>query len=184
MIELLNSFQDTLKVVLGAFIAMLGTVVARYLQDRTEKIRKREELLLTAIELTLSSVNYCRSVAYAKKAKGLEAILELETNPGLKLFSIVLVHFPTAFKKTQRMMVIIEDVHELSVNDPEFVKKFMDILFKCSVASDEVLRELNAIGQREKIGVESNLSDDPEIAAPLTPRDSQKNPPADEGNGS
>jgi hypothetical protein len=128
-------------------------------------------------------VYYCRSVAYAKKAKGLEAILELEANPGMKLFPIILVHFPTAFKQTQRMMVIIEDVHELSVNDPEFVKKFTDILFKGSVASDEVLRELNAIGQREKIGVQSNLSDDPEINAPLTPREPTKNPPADDGEG-
>ena len=152
MLDLLNSFQDTLKVMLGAFIAIFGTIIAKYLQDRTEARHQREKLLLSAIELTLLTGQHARSVCYAK-VQGLEKILELEQNPAVQLYAIVLVHFPTAFRNTQALIHCVEDIHGLSVNSPDYGVQSMDKIKRAAGLAQEIVRELNAISEREAIGV-------------------------------
>jgi hypothetical protein len=150
-LDLLNSFQDTLKVVLGAFIGILGSVVAAHLQNWTRKKHQREELLLKSIQLSMHALGYYRAVAYAK-SEDRKTLIELPDNPADQLTAIVLVHFPTAFPLCQKLHAQLQDLHSYPHDSPGAANAYIELGATVANTVTEIIRELNDVGIREKIG--------------------------------
>jgi hypothetical protein len=152
MTDLLISFQDTLKVLLGAFIGVFGSIVAWHLQNRTHKSRQREELLLRTIQLAMHSLTYNRCVTYAK-FDDLKTFIQLPENPVDQLMAIVLVHFPSAFPITHKLHHEQQELYAFPKVAPNAADAMKAIGEKMATTVTELVRELNNIGIKENIGV-------------------------------
>ncbi|MGA2788184.1 MAG: hypothetical protein ABSF60_11720 [Verrucomicrobiota bacterium] len=152
MLNLFLSFQDTLKVLLGAFTGILGSLIASYLQNRTHKKRYREELLLRTVLLAMHSLTYNKCIAYAKYDE-LKTLIQLPENPLDQLLAIVLIHFPSAFPLTKKLHDQQQDLHELPHGDPHTPDAMKELCIKMAITVTDIIRELNDIGIRENIGV-------------------------------
>jgi hypothetical protein len=152
MLKLLIDFQDTLKVLLGAMVGIFGSVVAWHLQNQTHKKRQREELLLRATQLALHSLTYNRCITYAKFDQ-LKTLIDLPENPVDQLLAIVLIHFPSAFLITRKLHEQQQDLYAFSIVDSKAPDAVKELGEKMAETVTELVRELNEIAIKEKIGV-------------------------------
>lgn len=154
MIQLLLDFQDTLKVLLGALVGILGGLLPWHLQEKIQKKRHREQLLLNAIQLATRSLTYTRCVFYAKFGD-LKTLIDLPENPLDELLAIVLVHFPTAFAATQQLHHLQQDIYEFDIKAPSAVDKMKEITEEMALVVTKIVKELNRIGAVENMGLSS-----------------------------
>jgi hypothetical protein len=151
MEKLLLDFQDTLKVALGAIIALFGIVATSYLQNRTHKGRMREEMLLRAIQLAISSNSYARSIMYSK-VEGISAQIKLPENPVDQLMAVIMVHFPTAIRLSNKLHLQQQKLFSIPVAEPDTAEQMLQTANAMADTTTEIVVELRVIAQKEGMG--------------------------------